>query len=180
MTAVSSSKLETQSYTQLQGFRTPTAKYTLFHKQIPNPKRNITQSNLLDCPHGHSVHALMSPRLQMSDSLTNNHYLPQAVLLIVITAIYIKTDSDHVTVLLKNSVNSYAYQCNPKFLARHSRPFSVSLNFLPSATSNCPSPLSINSGNSPSASSVPCLKFHPLFCTWSNAFKIQAKCYIFP
>lgn len=92
-------------------------------------------------------------------TLTSNHYLPQSVLLIVITAIYIKTESDHVPVLLKNS---HSYQCNPNFLARHSRPFSVSLNFLPSATSNCPSPLSINSGNSPSASSVPSLKFHPL------------------
>ena len=145
MTAISSFKLETQSYRQLQGFRTPTAKYTLFHKQIPNPKRNISQSSLLEYVFIVTVFMLSCPLGCKWVTLTNNHYLPQSVLLIAITAIYIlQTESDHVTILLKNSVNSHSYQCNPKFLARHSRPFWVSLNFLPSATSNCPSPLSIN------------------------------------
>lgn len=78
---------------------TPIPKHTYYHKQIPNPNRNISQNHFL---YGHHVHAhIMSPEPQLStgDLPTNNHYMPQSVL-IVTTAISIKTEFDHVTVIL--------------------------------------------------------------------------------
>lgn len=78
--------------------------------------------------------------------LTNNHYLLQSVLLIVITVL---SKLNLVTLLC----------CLTTLLALHCLPVKYTMTWRPSTvTFNCSSPLSIHSGNTHTVSPVPSLK----------------------